>query len=153
MYEKADRLSREVIGAAIEVHRELGPGLLESVYEKCLMLELGLRGLNATRQEEATITYKGVTFAEVLRFDLLVERCLLVELKANEAVLPIHKAQLLSYMKLLKVPVGLVINFHEAKLTNGVHRFVLAGAKTEGEFSNRRPPRGTWASKGCEGKT
>lgn len=130
-FEKADRLSREAIGAAIEVHRVLGPGLLESIYEKCLLREFELRGIPVVSQQQVQVAYKGLTFAEPLKFDLLVDRVLLLELKAIEQVLPIHKAQLLSYMKLLNVPLGLVLNFHEVKLTDGVSRMMLAGANQD----------------------
>ncbi len=100
LYEKADRLSGEVIGAAIEVHRDKGPGLIESIYERCLMRELDLRRISAVNQKLIRIEYKGMTFDEPLRFDVLAEDCLLVEAKSVERLLPIHKAQLLSYMKL-----------------------------------------------------
>ena len=128
LFEKADRLSSEVIGGAIEVHRVLGPGLLESIYERCLVHELTIRGMNCTNQRCVQIDYKGFVFEEELRFDLLVEHCLLVEVKAVQAVLPVHKAQLLSYMKLLKIPLGLLINFHALKLVDGVSRMILPGA-------------------------
>ena len=128
LFQKADELSRTVIGAAIEVHRLKGPGLIESIYEKCLTRELSLRKLAAVNQRAVKIEYKGFTFEEPLRFDMLVEDCLLLELKCVQEVLPIHKAQLLSYMKLLDIPVGLVINFHEMKLVDGVHRMLLSGA-------------------------
>lgn len=127
-FEKADRLSREAIGAAVEVHRHLGPGLLESIYEKCLAREFELRGVPVLSQEHVKITYKGLIFTEQLKFDLLVDGALLLEIKAVEEVLPVHKAQLLSYMKLLNVPLGLVLNFHELKLVDGISRMVLAGA-------------------------
>ena len=127
-FEKADKLTREAIGAAIEVHRILGPGLLESIYEKCLMRELELRGIKAVRQQKVQIDYKGEVFEEELRFDLLVEGCLLLELKAVQEVHPIHKATLLSYMKPLNIPLGLVINFHEMKLIDGISRMILHGA-------------------------
>jgi GxxExxY protein len=127
-FDKADRLTREAIGAAIEVHRILGPGLLESIYEKCLLRELELRGITAIHQKKVQIDYKGKTFEEELQFDLLVEDCLLLELKAVQEVHPIHKATLLTYMKLLDVPLGLVINFHEMKLVDGVSRMILHGA-------------------------
>ena len=107
-YTKAHALTKEVIGAAIEVHRVLGPGLIESIYEKCLVRELELRGITAINQEKVKIEYKGMLFEETLRFDVLVEGCLLVEVKAVELVHPVHKAMLMSYMKLLDVPVGLV---------------------------------------------
>ncbi len=128
LFTKADTLSGEVIGAAIEVHRIMGPGLLESIYERCLLRELELRGIPALSQEEVVIEYKDTVFKEKLKFDLLVDNCLLVEAKAIRDVLPIHKAQLLSYMKLLNVPVGLLFNFHESKLVDGMSRLILPGA-------------------------
>ena len=128
LYQQADRLSQVAIGAAIEVHRLKGAGLLESIYEKCLLRELGLRGLTAVNQSLVRIEYKGLVFEESLRFDVLLENCLLLELKSVQEVLPIHKAQLLSYMKLLDMPVGLIINFHEMKLVDGVTRMILPGA-------------------------
>jgi GxxExxY protein len=127
-YSQADALSGQVIGAAIEVHRLLGPGLLESIYEKCLLHELELRQIPAISQEKVRIDYKGKQFEETLRFDVLVAGCLLIEVKAVEAVLPVHKAAALSYMKLLNAPIGLVINFHEAKLVDGISRLYLKGA-------------------------
>jgi GxxExxY protein len=128
LFQKADELSRTVIGAAIEVHRLKGPGLIESIYEKCLMRELSLRHLAAVNQQVVKIEYKGYFFEEPLRFDMLVEDCLLLELKSVKEVLPIHKAQLLSYMKLLDIPVGLLINFHEMRLVDGIHRMILPDA-------------------------
>jgi GxxExxY protein len=128
LYAKASSMTGDVIGAAVEVHRLLGPGLLESVYERCLLRELELQGKSAVNQQFVVIEYKGLTIKEALRFDVLVESCLLVEVKAVEAVLPVHKAIAMSYMKLLDVPLGLIINFHEAKLTDGVSRLLLPGA-------------------------
>ncbi len=128
LFQKADQLSRTVIGAAVEVHRLKGPGLIESIYEKCLLRELSLRGLGAVNQRVVKIEYKGLVFEELLRFDVLVEGCLLLELKSVQEILPIHKAQLLSYMRLLDIPLGLLINFHELKLVDGVHRMILPGA-------------------------
>ena len=128
LFPKADALSRTVIGAAIEVHRLKGPGLLESIYEKCLTHELSLRQLSAVTQRVVQVEYKGFTFEEPLRFDMLVEDCLLLEIKSVQEVLPIHKAQLLSYMKLLDLPLGLLVNFHELKLVDGIHRMILPGA-------------------------
>ena len=128
LFPKADQLSNGVIGAAIEVNRVLGPGLLESIYERCVIHELSLRGMNCTSQRVVRIDYKGIVFEEPLRFDVLVEQCLLVEVKAVQAVIPIHKAQLLSYMKILSIPLGLVINFHAMKLVDGVSRLILPGA-------------------------
>ena len=128
MYHKADELSHSAIGAAIEVHRIKGPGLIESIYERCLMRELELRQISAVNQRLVRIEYKGMTFEEPLRFDVLIENCLLLELKCVQEILPIHKAQLLSYMKLLDVPIGLIINFHELKLADGLTRMILSGA-------------------------
>jgi len=128
LFERASGLTETVIAAAIEVHRDKGPGLIESIYEWCLLKELELRGLECVSQKSVVIEYKGFTREEPLRFDVLVEGCVLVEAKAVEKVLPIHKAQLLSYMKLQNVPVGLLINFHEMKVTNGIHRLILSGA-------------------------
>ena len=128
LYAQADLLSGEVIGAAIEMHRDKGPGLIESIYEKCLTHELSLRKIHTASQQAVRIEYKGPVFDESLRCDLLVEHCLLVEVKSVERLLPIHKAQLLSYMKLFNIPVGLLINFHEVVLKSGVARLLLAGA-------------------------
>jgi len=128
LFKKADELSRIAIGAAIEVHRIKGPGLIESIYEKCLIRELHLRNLHSANQRVVKIEYKGYTFEEPLRFDLLVEECLLLELKCVESILPVHKAQLLSYMKLLDIPIGLILNFHEKKLVDGIARMILPGA-------------------------
>lgn len=128
LFQKADGLTEHIIGAAIEVHKDKGPGLIESIYEWCLLRELELRHLSTESQRVVRINYKGFTREEPLRFDVLVEGCVLVEAKAAEAVLPIHKAQLLSYMKLLDVPVGLLINFNVPKLTDGVSRLMLPGA-------------------------
>ena len=128
LFEKASGLTETIIAAAIEVHRDKGPGLIESIYEWCITKELGLRGLNCVSQKTVRIEYKGFTREEPLRFDVLVEGCVVVEVKAVERVLPIHKAQLLSYMKLLNIPLGLVINFHEMKVTEGISRMILPGA-------------------------
>jgi GxxExxY protein len=117
-----------VIGAAGEVHRLKGPGLIESIYERCLMRELELGKIAAVNQRLVKIEYKGLVFDEPLRFDVLVEGCLLLELKCVQEILPIHKAQLLSYMKLLDIPLGLIINFHEMRLVDGVVRMILPGA-------------------------
>ena len=126
-YDRADALSKRVIGAAIEVHRKMGPGLIESIYEKCLMRELQLQAMPAKNQLIVPVEYKGYTFEEPLRLDILVDGCLLLELKSVEKVHPIHKAQLLSYMKLLNVPIGLIFNFHELQLRDGIYRMILPG--------------------------
>ena len=128
LFPQATKLTESIIGAAIEVHRDKGPGLVESIYEWCFMRELELRKLSAVNQKAVQISYKGFLKEELLRFDVLIEGCVLVEAKAVEHVLPIHKAQLLSYMKLLHIPVGLLINFNVPKLTDDVSRLILPGA-------------------------
>ena len=128
LFEKASGLTETIIAAAIEVHRDKGPGLIESIYEWCLLRELELRSLSCVSQKSVLIEYKGFTREEPLRFDILVEGCVLLEAKAVERILPIHKAQLLSYMKLLNVPLGLLMNFHEMKVTDGISRLILPGA-------------------------
>ena len=120
-------MTQAIIGAAIEVHRDKGPGLIESIYEWCLTKELSLRNLDSVSQKVVKIHYKGFVREEPLRFDVLVNECVLVEAKSVERVLPVHRAQLLSYMKLLDVPLGLLINFNVAKLTDGVSRLILPG--------------------------
>lgn len=128
LYEKADGLTGQIIGAAIEVHRHFGPGLVESIYERCLVHDLHLRGLGTESQRVVRVEYKDFTFEEPFRFDVLVDGCVLVENKCVEQILPIHKATLLSYMKLLDVPIGLLFNFHEVVLKNGICRLILPGA-------------------------
>ena len=105
-------LTYQVNGAAIEVHKALGPGLLENVYHKCLKHELQLRGIPFQSEMLVPVMYKGVNVQADLRCDLFIENCLVVELKAVEAVLPLFEAQLMTYMKLLKAPLGLLINFN-----------------------------------------
>src|SRR5215472_6193999 len=128
LFKKACGLTETIIAGAIEVHRGKGPGLIESIYEWCLLKELELRGLSCLCQKTVLIEYKGFTREEPSRFDLCVEGCVLVEVKAVEKILPIHKAQLLSYMKLLNIPIGLLINCHEMKVSEGVTRLILPGA-------------------------
>ena len=115
-------LSGEVIGAAIEVHRLLGPGLLESAYELALERELGLRGVRVERQKPVALEYKGVDLGDGFRIDLLVDGCLIVEIKAVDHLLPIHEAQLLTYLRLTAVRLGLLINFNEKTIKEGVKR-------------------------------
>ena len=128
LFQKATGLTETIIAAAIEVHGDKRPGLIESIYEWCLVRELGLRSLACTSQKSVLIQYKGFTREEPLRFDVLVEACVLVETKAVEKILSIHKAQLLSYMRLLDVPLGLLINFHEMKVVDGISRLMLPKA-------------------------
>lgn len=130
-FQQASDLTHDVIAGAIEGHKDKGPGLLEPIYEWSLAKELELRGYEIQNQRVVIVRYKQFQREEPLKFDLLVNGCLLVEAKAVEKVLPIHKAQLLSYMKLLDVPLGVLINFHVLKLTDGVSRLVLPGAGQE----------------------
>jgi len=119
-----NRLTEEIIGAAIEVHRALGPGLLESIYEECLAIELELRGLGFERQRPVQIAYKGRRVAGDLRIDLLVDHKVVAELKAVERLLPVHEAQLLTYLRLSNMKVGLLINFNVPILKDGIKRMV-----------------------------
>ncbi len=107
-----DELTYKVIGCAIEVHKSLGPGLIESVYEKCFMRELQLQGINFQNQQWIPIEYKGLALDAHLRLDVMVEEILLVELKAVDGLLPIHEAVLLTYMRMLQKPKGILINFN-----------------------------------------
>ncbi len=118
-------LSSEIIGAAIEVHRVTGPGLLESAYEECLCHELGLRGIACERQRPIPVEYMGIHLDCGYRLDLLVENSVVVEIKACTALAPIHEAQLLTYMKLGGWKLGLLINFNMKMLKEGVRRLVL----------------------------
>ena len=120
-----DELSNKVIGCAIEVHKQLGPGLLESAYERCLSYELICAGLRHVSQMELPIDYKGTKLDCDYRIDVLIEEKLIVELKAVDRLLPIHEAQLLTYMKLAGVKTGLLMNFNVTKLKDGIRRFVL----------------------------
>ena len=118
-------LSGQIIGAAIEVHKELGPGLLESIYEDCLCIELKNRNLPFERQKEINIEYKGTKLDSKYRIDLLVDKMIVIELKTVDELGPIHDAQLLSYLKLTKLKVGLLINFKVPILRDGIKRLVL----------------------------
>jgi GxxExxY protein len=120
-----EQLTESIIGAAIEVHRELGPGLLESTYEECLCHELHLRGLKFERQLELPVTYKGLKLDCGYRMDIVIEDSVLVELKSIEQILPIHQAQLLTYLRLSGKKVGLLMNFNVSVLKSGIVRRVL----------------------------
>ena len=115
-------LTGEVIGAAIEVHKTLGPGLLESIYQECICIELGLRNIPYERQKEIPIEYKGVNLNHTYRLDIVVPKELIVELKACESLEPIHDAQLLTYLKLSGIKIGLLINFNVPVLKEGIKR-------------------------------
>ena len=114
-----------VVDAAFQVHKTLGPGLLESVYEECLLYELANRGLDVRRQVQVPLIYKELQFDCGFRIDLLVSDEVVVEIKAVDAVLPVHLAQILTYLKITEKRVGLLINFNKTKIKNGIHRFVL----------------------------
>ncbi len=118
-------MTEKVIGAAIEVHKALGPGLLESSYEQCLAHELKLRGVPFQRQVPLPVAYKGVTLHSGYRLDLLVDKKVVIELKSVERFEPIHKAQVLTYLKLGGFTLGLLINFNVPILKNGIQRIVL----------------------------
>ena len=120
-----EALTQEIIGAAIEIHRHLGPGLLESAYEECLCHELKVRGLNFRRQVSLPVVYKGVSLDCGYKMDLVVEDRVVIELKCVEAVLGVHQAQLLTYLKLSGRRVGLLFNFHVSVMTRGIVRKVL----------------------------
>jgi GxxExxY protein len=120
-----DELAKRVIGAAIEVHRHLGPGYLESVYEDALAIELELRSIPFQRQQAILVCYKGHDVGQG-RLDLLVDDRLIVELKATDALLPVHKVQVISYLKATGLNLGLLINFNTPILKQGIHRVVFS---------------------------
>ncbi len=121
---RSDELSKNIIGAAIEVHRNLGPGLLESAYEECLCYELASKRISFERQKNLPIAYKGVHLDCGYRIDLLVEKLVIIELKTVEHIEPIHEAQLLTYLKLSDLWLGLLINFNVPVLKEGIYRIV-----------------------------
>ena len=123
--EKRDPLTEKVIGCAIEVHRILGPGLLESAYQRFMLFELRKQGLAVETEVPMPVNYKGEIMDCGYRVDMLVEKSLILELKAVDAILPIHQAQLLTYMKLSGIHLGLLINFHQPRLVDGLKRFIL----------------------------
>jgi GxxExxY protein len=124
MKEEINRLSHIVIGRAIEVHKELGPGLLESAYEECLAHEFKLASLTFERQKPIPVKYKTLTLECGYRLDFLVEDKLVIELKSVEALVPLFEAQILTYMRLADKPLGLLINFNEHLLKDGLKRFI-----------------------------
>jgi len=121
-YDGVNQITEAIIGAAIEVHRALGPGLLESAYEACLVSELEHRGLKVEQQKAVPVVYRNVKLDCGYRLDLLVEEQVIVEVKAAESLLPVHQAQLLSYLKLSGLQTGLLINFHVKLLKDGIQR-------------------------------
>jgi GxxExxY protein len=122
MYEE---LTGKIIGAAIEVHRNLGPGLLESAYEGCLCHERSLNGVKFEKQRPLPVVYKGIKIDCSYRLHLVVEESVIVEVKAVDAIIPVHEAQLLTYLKLTGIRVGLLINFHEAVLKDGIRSRII----------------------------
>jgi len=120
-----EELTEQIIGSAIEVHREIGPGLLETAYEECLCHELHLRNLNFQRQVNLPVGYKGLKLDCGYRIDVIVENLVILEMKSVEQILPVHHAQLLTYLRLSGMQVGLLINFNVSILKNGIVRRVL----------------------------
>jgi len=137
--DRLDEISRRIIGAAIEVHRHLGPGLLESAYQSCLAFELKQLGLKVEEQKPLPVVYKQVKLDCGYRLDMVVEDEIIVEIKAIEKLLPIHDAQLLSYLRLTKKRVGLLMNFHVPVLKNGLKRIV--NEFPDAEWEKRQTPR------------
>ena len=119
-----NKLTEEIIGKSIEVHRELGPGLLESAYETCLVYELRNAGLKVETQKPLPLIYKGIKIDCGYRIDVLVEDSIIIELKSIEQILPVHKSQVLSYLRLSNLKLGLLINFNVILLKQGIHRII-----------------------------
>jgi GxxExxY protein len=136
-----NEISQRIIGAAIEVHKHFGPGLVEQVYEEALCHEFSLRGIRVERQKPVPIHYKGVKLGIPLRLDLLVEERVIVDLKAKEEVTPLDKAKLLSYLRLSDLRLGLIINFHETVLKNGIYRVANGLLEPPGQL----PPKGSFS--------
>ena len=123
---RANEASHAAIGAALKVHSALGPGLLESAYDACLFHELKQAGLYFEHEVHLPVIYEGVQLATAFRVDFIVEKCLIVELKCVERVLPVHRAQVLSYLKLTALPLGLLLNFNVPYLRQGIFRIINA---------------------------
>ncbi len=122
--EELEAKAREVVDAGFQVHRELGPGLLERVYESALVHELGLRGLRVQRQIQVPVLYKGIALEDPLRLDLLVEGAIIIEIKSLETILALHKAQLLSYLRLSGLHLGFLMNFNVPIFKDGIRRII-----------------------------
>jgi len=133
-----NELTHQIIGAAIEVHRLLGPGLLESAYEECLAHELTLRNIKYRRQVPVPVVYKGIKLECGYRMDLVVEESVVLELKSIEAIAPVHEATVLTYLRLSDKRLGLLINFNVSMLTDGVRRFVLQHPSEQKELRRVR---------------
>jgi GxxExxY protein len=137
-----EELTKQIIGAAIEVHKAIGPGLLESVYQECMCHELNLRGLRFRREVVVPVVYKGVALDCGYRLDLIVEETVILELKSTDRIIPVHEAQLLTYLRLLNKPVGFIINFNVAVLrAGGIVRKVFdsASRRLRGEIPGESP--------------
>jgi GxxExxY protein len=124
-----DKIAKEVVDAAFKVHFNIGPGLLESAYEACLAYEISQRGLKVEQQVAVPLVYEKVNLNVGFRIDLLVQKRLIVEVKAVEALLPVHRAQVLTYLKLSGLQLGLLINFYSPILKKGLERIILSGSK------------------------
>jgi GxxExxY protein len=124
-FDDENKITEKIIKSAIEVHKNLGPGLLESIYEECLYKEFELNNINFIRQKELPIVYKNITLTEKYRVDLIVENSIIIEIKCVENILPVHEAQLLTYLKLTGLRVGLILNFYSDIMKNGIKRIVL----------------------------
>jgi GxxExxY protein len=122
---RADRAATQIVDSAYAVHKTLGPGLLESVYETCLMHELGMRQVHAEHQVALPVIYDRITLDAGLRLDLIVEQCVIVELKSVDKLLPVHTAQVLTYLKLSGLRLGLLINFNVQLIRDGIKRIAL----------------------------
>ena len=122
-------LTRDIIGCAIKVHKYFGPGLLENIYEQCLALELAEKGFDVQKQVSMPVEYYNHSFENAYRLDLWVNKKVIIEVKAVEKILPVHEAQILSYMRLSKSPLGLLINFNEKLLKDGIKRYALTEIK------------------------
>lgn len=117
------KISEQILGSCVKIHKTLGPGLLESVYQNCLFYELTNKGLSLQKEVLLPVSYESLKFESGFRADLIVENTVLIELKAVERIQPVHRAQILTYLKLTKIPLGLLINFNHEKLINGFQRF------------------------------
>jgi GxxExxY protein len=136
--DQIEALAREAVDSALAVHRTLGPGLLESAYRDCLQLELTARGHQIDREQVLPITYRDQTIPRAFRTDLLIDKSLLVELKAIEAIQPVHRVQVTTYLRFLRLPLGLLINFHVPLLKDGIHRVLNLDFQTDSSFANLR---------------
>lgn len=145
--EQVEAIARDAVDAALTVHRALGPGLLESAYRDCLQLELTARRHHVGREQELPVIYRGQVIPRAFRTDLLVDKLLLIELKAIEALQPVHRVQVTTYLRFLNLPLGLLINFHTPLLKDGLQRVLNLDHQTDSpapvpspSFANLRAP-------------